>query len=84
MAGIRSVSGSPGFKKFVLSPVVDRRVGRVSASFRSPYGEIKSAWEWKDGRWIWDFTVPANSSAVVSLPGERDREYTAGTYRITK
>ncbi|HEX8040469.1 MAG TPA: alpha-L-rhamnosidase C-terminal domain-containing protein, partial [Chryseosolibacter sp.] len=39
------------------------------ASFESVYGEIVSGWELKDGNLRVQVTIPANSSAVVRLPG---------------
>jgi alpha-L-rhamnosidase len=85
MAGIRDDPASPGFKRFVLAPVPDARIGSVSAAFVSPYGEIRSAWRYEgDGSWVWTFAVPANSSALVTLPGQSEaREYLPGTYTLT-
>ena len=84
MAGIREDPARPGFRHFVLAPLPDRRVGRVSARYRSPYGEIESAWRCEGDRWIWRFTVPANSSAVVELPGEEPKTYPAGSYAVER
>ena len=56
-------------------------MGKVDATFDSPYGEIRSAWAYgKDGKWSWTFTIPANTSATVKLPNGSVEELAAGTY----
>lgn len=85
MAGIREDAKEPGFKHILLSPVPDKRVGRVSASFNSPYGVIRSAWHYtEEGKLSWTFTIPANTTATVLLPGCAAAEYPSGTYTLTK
>ena len=85
MAGIQGDVAKPGFKHIILAPVPDKRVGHVKACFRSPYGPIKSAWNYDTaGKWTWTFTIPANTTATVTVPGEQPKEYVAGTYTVTK
>ena len=80
MAGIRAGEDG-GYRHFVLAPIPDRRVGRVEASFDSPYGVIRSAWAYgADGKLTWNFTIPANTSATVKVPGGATEELPAGTY----
>ena len=85
MAGIQEDVACPGFKHVILAPVPDKRMGKVKACFRSPYGPIKSAWSYDDaGKWTWTFTIPANVTATVTVPGEQPKEYVAGTYTVVK
>ena len=80
MAGIQA-GPEGGYKHFVLAPVPDPRMGKVDAVFLSPYGAIKSAWEYgADGKCTWRFTIPANTSATVKLPGGKEETLEAGTY----
>ena len=83
MAGIRDDPTAPGFKHFVLAPLPDRRIGKVDASFRSPYGTIASKWEYgNNNEWTWTFTIPANTTATVIAPGCPAKEHAAGTYTL--
>lgn len=72
MAGIARDPDSPGFKRFLLQPHLDPTGGvtRVSGSYESPYGEIRSEWAVDDdGRTlVYDAVVPANSEATLRLP----------------
>jgi alpha-L-rhamnosidase len=40
----------------------------IKASYRSPQGKIASAWKKEGGQLKLDVTIPANTTAVVSLP----------------
>ncbi len=85
MAGIREDVASPGFKHFVLAPVPDKRVGNVSAAYNSAYGTIRSSWAYgENGKWTWSFTIPANTTASVTVPGGETKEYAAGSYTVTR
>jgi alpha-L-rhamnosidase len=55
----------------------------VDAAYRSPYGEVRSAWRYDGGSWLWKFTVPANTTALVTVPGGEAKEYPAGTYEVS-
>ena len=83
MAGVRDDPTEPGFRHFVLAPLPDARIGKVDASFRSPYGVIASRWEFDEkGKWRWMFTIPANTTATVIAPGLPAKEYVSGTYTL--
>ena len=82
-AGIAADPAMPGFKRIIMAPKPDRRLGYVKAEYRSAAGLIKSAWRYEGGKWIWDFTVPEGATALVTLPGATaGKDYGPGTYRI--
>ena len=84
-AGIRPSEDGAGFDRFVLAPQPDRRLGSLTATFRTPKGEIRSAWRYAGEKWIWEFTVPAGAEALVRMPGEAvPTLHPAGTYRVEK
>ncbi|MGN0832512.1 MAG: family 78 glycoside hydrolase catalytic domain [Kiritimatiellia bacterium] len=82
VAGIANAPGSAGFKKLLLAPHPDRRLGFVKASYRSVSGMIRSAWRYEGDRWIWDFEIPAGVEAIVRAPGQAAQEMSAGSHRI--
>lgn len=85
MAGIAADVERPGFKRIIMKPVPDKRLGFVDAEYESAAGTIKSNWKYEGDKWIWKFTVPQGAVAVVTLPGEDvSKEYAAGTYTIVK
>ncbi len=85
MAGISADSSEPGFRKIVMKPVPDRRLGHLDAEYDSAAGKIKSSWKYDGDEWIWTFTVPEEAVAVVTLPGETvSKEYSAGSHTVKK
>ena len=85
VAGIAADPTRPGFRNIVMAPHPDRRLGHVTATYRSAAGLIKSAWRYEGAKWIWDFTIPEGATATVTLPGENNSAiYKAGTYHLEK
>ncbi|MCM1021677.1 MAG: glycoside hydrolase family 78 protein [Muribaculum sp.] len=85
VAGISADPSAPGFKRIIMKPIPDKRLGFVDAAYNSVSGPITSKWRYEGDNWIWEFSVPEGSVAVVTLPGETtSKEYGAGTHTITK
>ena len=83
VAGIAADSSAPGFKRIVMSPKPDRRIGFVKAEYKSAAGLVKSAWRYEGDKWVWEFTIPEGAMASVTLPGETvAKDYVPGSYTI--
>ena len=83
LAGIAPDESEPGFKRIVMKPVFDPRLGHVKVEYKTPHGIVKSYWRYMDGKPVWTFTVPEGAEAVVTLPGEaKPKVYSAGVYTI--
>ena len=74
-AGIDRDETSPGFKHFILQPSPSSQFEQdgkayVKASYRTPYGLIKSEWELQQSGTVCEYnaTVPANTTATLKLP----------------
>jgi alpha-L-rhamnosidase len=72
MLGIRPVESDPGYHSFVLSPRVGGSFTFVRGHFDSVYGRIESAWQITEEGTRFDFTVPANTRALLTLPVSDD------------
>ncbi len=84
-AGIAADPAVPGFKHIIMKPVPDKRLGNLSARYKSAAGTIESAWTYDGDSWTWSFTVPEGATASVTLPGETEAtEYKAGKYTIVR
>ena len=85
LAGIAPDVEKPGFKRIVMKPIFDRRLGYVKAEYKSAAGLIKSHWRYEGDKVIWEFTVPEGATALVTLPGEKTaKEYAAGSHRVER
>ena len=83
-AGIAADPKATGFRNVIMAPKPDRRLGCVTAEYKSAAGLVKSAWRYEGEKWIWEFTVPEGATATVTVPGERPMAHTAGAYRIER
>ena len=83
LAGIAPESAAPGFRKIVMKPVFDKRLGYVKAEYKSAAGLIKSAWRYEGDTVVWEFTIPEGATAEVFLTNDATPKiYLAGTYRV--
>lgn len=69
LCGIRPVYDRPGFKHFILAPKPPPAMEWAEAEVQTVHGAIKSRWERKGGQLVYSFTVPANTTATLQLPG---------------
>ena len=64
---------APGFKKIVLKPQPAGDLTWARGHFRSVQGDIKSDWKIDDGKFLWNVSIPPNSTAVVYIPSEEGK-----------
>lgn len=88
LAGIGNAPGSAGYKQILLKPHIPANLDNVSATFESIYGPVVSSWRKENGQVIYDFEVPANTTALVSLPRPDGTfavpvAYPSGRHRLT-
>ncbi len=68
MAGINTHPDEVGFKKLLIAPAVDTRIGEVMASYDSAYGLITTNSIYTGDTWEFSVIIPANTSAEMRLP----------------
>jgi len=68
LGGIKPDPQQPGFKNVLLTPNFVTGLDQFEASHTGPYGVIRSAWQKVGAGVKYSFTVPANSTATLTLP----------------
>ena len=58
----------PGYKKFALRPQFITGITHAALEYESVYGKIAIAWRCEGGKITVDVTVPANTTAALTLP----------------
>ena len=84
LAGI--APAEPGFSKIRMKPAFPAGLNDVKASYRTPYGLVKSEWHRKDGNLSWEISIPPNTQAMIYLPDDKETAVGAGEhhFEITK
>ena len=65
----------------LLKPCFSKRLDYVKGSYKSIYGDIKAKWQKKEDGFIYAFTVPCNTKAIVRIDA-KEEIYESGTYHI--
>lgn len=76
VAGINIDPKQPGYKHILLSPHPGGELTNAEADFESVYGKIKSSWNLDGNDMVYEITVPANTTATVTLPGAKADQVT--------
>ena len=66
--GVSSDEDVPGFKHFILQPSYGGTITFTKGYYDSVYGRIISEWKLDGGNFIYNVTVPANTTATLYLP----------------
>ena len=74
--GIRPLE--PGYRKILIAPFPDARLGKVSGSFSSRQGKISVAWEVKGDAVLLQIETPART--VLRLPDGTEKDLERGSY----
>ena len=72
LLGIKLNPNHPGFKKFKISPLFDKNFEHIKGHHISPYGKIAVNWESKNEQLHLSVVIPANTSAEIELPENRN------------
>ncbi|WP_371193802.1 family 78 glycoside hydrolase catalytic domain [Glaciecola sp. SC05] len=66
IAGISPLSA--GYKKIRIAPLISAHLTSAEAEYKSPYGTIKSKWQFSNGVLAMDLTIPPNTQAQIEIP----------------
>ena len=82
VAGIRPTYDGPGFQSFELKPVIGGSLTNAEGTYPTKYGEIKSAWYRENDTYSYSCTIPAGTTALLTLPDGRIQRLSAGSYKF--
>lgn len=76
LAGMDVDPQNPGYKHILFQPHLGGGYTNAAVEFESVYGKIKSGWKLEGNDFIYDVTVPANTTATVTLPAAKADQVT--------
>ncbi|MDP2335965.1 MAG: glycoside hydrolase family 78 protein [Bacteroidota bacterium] len=72
----------PGYKHILLAPHPGGGLTNADAEFTSLYGKVKSAWKLEGNDFVYEVTVPANTTATVTLPAAKQEQVTVNSQPV--
>ena len=63
----------PGFEKFSIHPRIPSELDFAEGELHTVKGIIKSVWKKSGGILTMDVTIPANTTAIVSIPVKKGK-----------
>lgn len=83
LGGIQPDMKRPGFRHILLRPDFSiKELDGITASHPSPYGVIRSCWNRKGEKIVWEISIPANTTAEVHLADGRMKRIGSGKHRF--
>lgn len=84
----RTITGiiptEPGFKKFMVKPILDSRITSARRTYESEYGKISVDWRKSNDEFRMEVEVPCNTTATIILPDGEQMNVGSGKTVITK
>lgn len=79
-AGINTDPTQAGYKKIIISPIIDSRLSYAGATINTPYGIVSSSWTLNDKLFKLHVVIPHNTSATIHLPDLSTYNVGSGEY----
>lgn len=67
----------------VIKPCPNKQLPFATASYLSPLGKIESGWRYEGDRIVYEFSVPANATAHVTLADGTTHQLASGKHTLT-
>ncbi|TXF90240.1 Bacterial alpha-L-rhamnosidase [Neolewinella aurantiaca] len=77
LGGIKPVIKGPGYKEFILDPLVPEAIDHADTRISSPFGVIENKWKKQGELFSMQLTIPFNTTAILPLSAAR-----AGTVKM--
>ena len=78
VAGIQPADA--GFRKLLLAPIPDKRLGFVECSLETVRGTVESGWNYEEDSIRFRFVVPQGMEAEIRLPDGQGGHVAGGCY----
>ena len=82
LGGIKAEA--PGFKEIVMKPEMIKGLDAVNATYNSVHGLIKSSWTKSATDFNWNISIPANTTARISIPAKSSAQVKEGGVKASE
>lgn len=82
VCGLNPVEEFPGFKKVILKPHPDQRIGYARATYDSPMGRFECGWTVDNKKVKYEFSIPFNVGAKLILLNLKKSEVISSSFEV--
>ncbi len=80
LCGLRALE--PGYKRSLVRPRLIAGITELRGGIETVYGRLECKISCKDKQYTIDVEIPANTTALVDLPGQKPKELGSGSYHF--
>lgn len=84
VCGLNPVEEFPGFKKVILKPHPDQRIGYARATYDSPMGRFERGWKIEREKVTYSFSIPFNVEAKLILLNVKQSDVEMTSFETTE
>lgn len=84
VTGLDTDSARPGFRRILVHPHPGGGVRDAKMAYESVRGQVNVRWKQETRRFLLDLSIPANTSAIVTLPASPRANITEGRHPISQ
>lgn len=82
LCGMNPCEDAPGYKKALIRPMPDSRIGKATLTMNTASGLYRVFWCFDGNALRYEITVPFDCEATLVLPDGRTEQLTAGEYKF--
>ena len=83
-SGIKPCEDDPAYRKIIIAPHPDKRLGHADASIDSRQGRVRSYWYYKGDQVYYEFEIPSGATAEITLPSGYKTTVGEGIYHFAE
>jgi len=82
--GIQADKSNPGYTHFILKPLPGGTLTWAEGSYHSISGKIETKWKKQNGKFEYEITIPANTTATVYMPAKSAESILINKEKLTE
>jgi alpha-L-rhamnosidase len=84
VTGIDTDESGVGYKKITIKPHLTSKLTHAKSELQTYYGKIVSEWKTENGKTTFNIEIPANTTAVISLPATSLDDLTENNVKVSQ
>lgn len=84
VTGIDTDESGVGYKKITIKPHLSSKLTHAKSELQTYYGKMVSEWKTENGKTTFNIEIPANTTAVISLPATSIDDFAENNVKVAQ